>query len=60
MARGLEKDEIIATLQRSKLNCILVEGVDDKIVFDFIIKKNEEKGIDVDLYPCGGRNLYLM
>lgn len=59
MAVTLTKEEIISTLQRSQLNSILIEGKDDKIVFDYIVEKIEEEDILIDVFPCGGRDILI-
>jgi hypothetical protein len=55
----LTTDELVATLQRSTLPTILVEGTDDIVIFRWI-----ERLISVtnaDILPCGGRtNLFAV
>jgi hypothetical protein len=49
----LTPDEIIATLQRSALPTILVEGPDDVVIYRWVEAKIAATNADV--LPCGGR-----
>jgi hypothetical protein len=46
-------DELVATLQRSNLPTLLVEGVDDAQVYRWL--QNRLRGRRIDVLPCGGR-----
>ena len=49
----LTVDEIIATLQRTSLTTVLVEGTDDVMIYRWI---EDEIGITkANFMPCGGR-----
>jgi len=53
MALELTVDEIISTLKRSSLTTVLVEGVDDVMIYRWI---EDEIGIhNASFMPCGGR-----
>lgn len=50
-------DEIIDTLKRSSLTTVLVEGVDDVLIYRWI---EDEIGIvNANFFPCGGRDKLL-
>lgn len=54
MAIDLTVDEIIATLQRTSLTTILVEGTDDMMIYRWI---EDEIGVHkADFMPCKGRD----
>ena len=53
MALELTVEEIIATLQRTSLTTVLVEGTDDMIIYRWI---EDEIGVhNADFMPCKGR-----
>jgi hypothetical protein len=53
MGLELSIDEIIATLKRSTLTTVLVEGVDDVMIYRWL---EDEIGIHkANFFPCGGR-----
>ncbi|HLO54733.1 MAG TPA: DUF4435 domain-containing protein [Saprospiraceae bacterium] len=53
MALELTVDEIIETLKRSSLTTVLVEGVDDVMIYRWL---EDEIGIhNANFFPCGGR-----
>lgn len=55
MSRNILTPEIIIeTLKRSSINTVLIEGKDDKQIFDYIEKDIKDQIID--FLPCGGRN----
>lgn len=57
MALELTVDEIIETLKRSSLTTVLVEGVNDVLIYRWI---EDEIGIhNANFFPCGGRNNLL-
>lgn len=57
MALELTVDEIIETLKRSSLTTVLVEGVDDVMIYRWL---EDEIGIhNANFFPCGGRNNLL-
>ena len=57
MALELTIDEIIETLKRSSLTTVLVEGVDDVMIYRWL---EDEIGIhNANFFPCGGRNNLL-
>jgi len=54
MALDLTVEEIIATLQRTSLTTVLVEGTDDMMIYRWI---EDEIGIhNADFLPCKGRD----
>lgn len=57
MGLELSIDEIIATLKRSSLTTVLVEGVDDVMIYRWL---EDEIGIHkANFLPCGGRDNLL-
>jgi len=57
MRLELTVDEIIDTLKRSSLTTVLVEGVDDVLIYRWI---EDEIGIvNANFLPCGGRDKLL-
>ncbi len=50
----LTPDIIVETLKRSSIDTVLIEGKDDKQVFDYIEKDIKDQIID--FFPCNGRN----
>lgn len=53
MGLELTVDEIVATLKRSSLTTVLVEGTDDVIIYRWI---EDEIGVhNANFMPCGGR-----
>lgn len=57
MGLELTIDEIVATLKRSSLTTVLVEGVDDVMIYRWL---EEEIGIsNANFFPCGGRDMLL-
>ncbi len=57
MGLELTVDEIIETLKRSSLTTVLVEGIDDVMIYRWI---EDEIGIhNANFFPCGGRDNLL-
>ena len=57
MGLELTVDEIIETLKRSSITTVLVEGVDDVMVYRWL---EEEIGVQkANFFPCGGRKNLL-
>lgn len=57
MALELTVDEIVETLKRSSLTTVLVEGVDDVMIYRWL---EDEIGIHkANFFPCGGRGILL-
>ena len=57
MGLELTIDEIVETLRRSSLTTILVEGVDDVMIYRWL---EDEIGITkANFFPCGGRDKLL-
>jgi hypothetical protein len=57
MELELTVDEIVETLKRSSLTTVLVEGVDDVMIYRWI---EDEIGIEnANFFPCGGRGMLL-
>jgi hypothetical protein len=57
MVLELTVDEIIETLKRSSLTTVLVEGVDDVMIYRWL---EDEIGIqNANFFPCGGRDKLL-
>lgn len=50
----LTPDIIVETLKRSSINTVLIEGKDDKQIFDYI--ERDIKDQIIDFFPCNGRN----
>ena len=54
MSLELSVDEIVATLKRSTLTTVLVEGKDDVLIYRWL---EDEIGIvNANFFPCGGRD----
>jgi len=57
MGLELTIDEIVETLKRSSLTTVLVEGVDDIMIYRWL---EDEIGINnANFFPCGGRSKLL-
>lgn len=57
MGLELTIDEIVETLKRSSLTTVLVEGVDDVMIYRWL---EDEIGItNANFFPCGGRDMLL-
>ncbi|MBQ3688361.1 MAG: hypothetical protein II937_00675 [Bacteroidales bacterium] len=60
MGKQLTKEELIATLQHSKLPTILVEGKTDCKIYRWIEEDiNDSLEIDIDILPCSCRSVLL-
>lgn len=57
MSRVLTADEIIATINRSSIINVLIEGKDDTFVYRYILEKIDN--FQVGLIPCNGRTTLL-
>ena len=57
MGLELSIDEIVATLKRSSLTTVFVEGVDDVMIYRWL---EDEIGVHkANFFPCGGRDRLL-
>jgi len=54
---ALTPEIIIATLKRSDLKTVLIEGKDDKLIYNQIEEQLED--IDINILPCNGRSALL-
>ena len=53
-------DELVATLKRSSLPTVLVEGRDDAVVYRYLETAVRSAGVQhIDVLPCGGRGTLL-